>query len=661
MDNLSKFHRLRTFAAKATMVTRRAIQHFSTADAVETQMANLPRIDTASDLAGAVVMVTGASQGVGLVLCRALSKAGARVVMVGRRQDALDQAAKSVTGATALAGDVSDPKDATALVSKAEQQVGPIDILVNNAGVGGPWGMPFWQADPGEFAQAIDINLTGAFLMARACAQQATQAGRRLRILNVSSISTGMNGKGFGGYNASKTGLESLTRAMAADGDAAGITTVTVALHSVQTERKKAHDWASHALMPPAEVVIPAFMHAATAPAADVSGRVIASWRFLQDAPAESRLAGPAATLRAIAYPPFQHKGEPTARDPLRFSINDRAENPYPPSPKVAEAITTALHSAPLTHYPEERHSQLTGALAAYHDLPADAFALGPGSWEVLARLVPLFAKHGEEVVSHDPGWFGFNLVCQRAGVVQSRGRFMLGENSGQPSHNLPALLERITPQTRLVYLIHPSNPEGTPIEQSEMDAFLDALPPNLPVIVDEAYIDYADRDDLFDTVKAVQSRNQTIIGLRTFSKFYGLAGARVGYAYARPDIAQLIRNTENIFSLSSLSEAAATAAIQDRAHADQIRAKFSTERKRLFDGLSARGLAPLPSQAPYVLARRPEGIDTMLQQMEDRGTYIARYAFHDDTYMMFPVGAPDTTDLIFEIMDQNGLSGCAA
>lgn len=651
---VSKLHRIKTFAAKATMVARRVRSHFSTPDAVEQQMAKLPLIQSAEELAGKCVLITGASQGVGLVLARAFADKGARVALIGRRLQPLEEAAKTITAAQAFAGDVSRLGTADRLVADVTAAFGPVDILINNAGVGGPWGKPFWQVDEGAFAETVEINLNGAFQMGRAVAAAAVAASRPCRIINVTSVATEMSFPGIAAYSGSKAGLEDLTRAMASDAAGGGVVAVTVSLHSVQTERKAEHDWASNALLPPTEVVVPAFLHAATAPAAQVQGRAIAAWRFADDAVAEARLAGPNAAIQPIAYPPFMHRGAVVARDPLRFSINDRAENPYGPSDLVAAAVQSALTTAPLSHYPEEQHETLTAALAAHHGLGDDSFAIGNGSWEVLARIVPLFAKPGEEVLSHSPGWFGFNMVCARAGVAQVTSPFTLTGPDG-PSHNLPAMLERITPRTRLVYLIHPSNPEGVPLKQAEMEDFLRLIPDHLPVIVDEAYIDYATGEGLFDTVAALRNTGKSIIGLRTFSKFHALAGARVGYAYAAPELAGLIRRAEHIFAVSSLSEAAAVAALKDTARNLRMRELFSHERARVFDGLAARGLDPLPSQAPYVLAKRPKGIDAAMDALEDQGIYIARYAFHNDEYMMFPVGLPTTTDAVFKALDRDG------
>lgn len=648
---------MKTFAAKATLALRRTRDHFSKPDPIEKLLSNLPSVASAAVLKDRVVLISGAGQGVGRVLARAFAAQGARVVLVGRRAEPLHAVRTEIEAEGGLAqdvtGDVADPAAIARLLDVAEARFGPVEILINNAGVGGPWGVPFWQADETETAQTFDINLTGVLRMARAAAARAVAAGRPLRIVNVTSIATELPMPCITAYTTSKSGVESLTRAMAMDAGQSGIVVTAVSLNSVQTERKAAHDWASNALLPPAETAVPAFLHAATAPAAEVQGRIIAAWRFAATPFAETVLAGPGAGLAPIAYPPFIHRGEQVARDPVRFSIHDRAENPHGPSPRVAEAIAAEMARLPLAYYPEERHDRLVAALAGHHGLPADSFALGPGSWEVLSRILRLFVKPGEEVVSNAPGWFGFNMVAQRAGVRLSMAPFDLGGAGRLPHHNLEGLARRITPMTRLVYLIHPSNPEGVPLRQAEMAAFLDQIPTHLPVIVDEAYIEYADSGaDLFDTLAEVRRGRRLVIGLRTFSKFYALAGLRVGYAYARPDLAALIRNAEHIFSLSSLSEAAALAALADHDHARRVHAALSAERQRVIAALEGRGLDPLPSAAPFVLARRPERILDAYARLEDEGIYLARYSFHGDRYMMVPVSLPHVTDRIVAALE---------
>jgi len=651
--DLPSARRIRTFAAKATLALRRTRAHFARPDAMERLMANLPRVAGEASLKESVVVITGAGQGVGRVLALALAERGARLCLVGRQAATLNGVLAEIAAlqgqAMVQTGDVGRAEDAARVIDAVGRDLGPVDILINNAGIGGPWGMPFWEAPADELAATFDINLTGRLLMARAAAASAVSAGRPLRIINVSSIATDTPMPGITAYTTSKSGVEALTRAMAVDGMASGVTVVTVSLHSVQTERRAAHDWASNALLPPADVVVPAFLHAATAPAAEVTGRTIAAWRFAEAPAAEALLAGPAAAQKPIACPPFIHRGQQVERDPRRFSINDRAENPWGPSPRVAEAITAEMARLPLSHYPEERHDRLIAALATHLALPADCITPGPGSWELLSRILRLFVKPGEEVVSNAPGWFGFNLVAQRAGVRLSMAPFHVTDEGEGSHHDLQALARRITPMTRMVYLIHPANPEGVALGQAEMDAFLAALPPRLPVIVDEAYLEYAEGPGLFDTGAAVRRGDRLIIGLRTFSKFYALAGARVGYAYGPAEVIALIRNAEHIFSIATLSEAAAVATLADRDHAAAVHAAFVAERARVTAALRDMGLGPLPSHAPFIMCRRPDRVERAYDRLEDDGIYLARYAFHGDRYMMVPVARPETNARILD------------
>lgn len=647
--------KLRTFAAKATLALRKTREHFSRPDAIDQLMASLPVVATETSLRESVVLITGAGQGVGRVLALALSERGAKVCLMGRQAETLNSVLSEIPAANGKAivqtGDIARSDDIARVLDQIEQQLGPLTHLVNNAGVGGPWGMPFWEAPEEDFVTALDINLTGSFRMARAAAARAVAAGRGIRIVNVTSIATEMPMSGIAAYTTSKSGVEALTSAMAQDGAGKGVVAVAVSLNSVQTERKAAHDWASNALLPPAETVVPAFLHALTAPADQVQGRCIAAWRFAAAPFAETLLAGPAAAIKPIAYPPFLHKGQQVDRDPVRFRINDRAENPWGPSPHVAETIAEEMARLPLSYYPEERHDRLIDALSAHHGLAPGCFAVGPGSWELLSRLVRLFAKPGEEIVSNAPGWFGFNLVAQRAGVRLSMAPFHIAEAGLGSHHNLAGLAARVTPMTRLVYLIHPANPEGVPLRQAEMDDFLAALPRGLPVIVDEAYLEYAEGPDLFDTRAAVARGDRLVIGLRTFSKFYALAGARVGYAYARPDLIALVRNAEHIFGIASLSEAAAVAALSDTAHITTVRTAFLAERARMTKALQGLGLAPLPSQAPFVLCLRPDRMDHAHDKLEAEGIYLARYSFHADRYMMVPVARAETNDRILSVL----------
>jgi histidinol-phosphate aminotransferase len=410
----------------------------------------------------------------------------------------------------------------------------------------------------------------------------------------------------------------------------------------VRTEAKAARRWDEAELLPPAECLVPAFEHAVLAPAHMVHGRIISTLRFLENSYAESVLASPASSARRIAYDPMRHRGVVVDRDPTAFTLMDRAENRYGPSPKAKAALAQALTPAYLTYYPDQDYNKLKQALAAELGLKAESFVIGNGSWELIARLVQEFVKPGEEVVSNNPGWFGFNLLCNRRNVALKRVPFHLTPGNELPHHNLEGILNAIGPQTRLIYLISPSNPEGITLKHEEFANFLAKVPRDLPVIVDEAYAEYASDPDMLNTPQMVATTDRTLVGLRTFSKFYGLAGMRIGYAFAKPEFAELLQRPGQIFNVSGLSEAAAVASLTDADHRAAVYRQATQERQRLFGALTELGIRHIPSQTPYVLVERIAPLPKLIERFEEAGIYIPNFEFYDGEFIMLPIGTTD-------------------
>lgn len=638
-------HRSRRIAARSIGLGRRVLAELRQRSEIEVLMDSLPVVQTAETLKGKVVIITGSTQGIGLAVARAFAAKGARLVINGRREEAVATAVErlkkegaDVTGVTA---DAATPEGAARLVAAATDAFGTLDILVNNAAVPGAF-MPAWKVPVDDLQETIRINLTGPALCAAAAARWFVENGKPGRVVNVSTIATEGSYRNMASYSATKAGLEALTRAMAADLPAADVVVTAIILPSVQTERKFANDWASTELLPPAESLVPAFEHAATGPANLLHGRVFSAARFISEPEAEAALAGIASVRKQILYPEIVIDGEKVERDPCKLTLLDRAENQYGTSKKVLDVVRESLVSHSPAYYPDERFSSLKQALAEEYSLEPENFALGPGSWELIDRIVRLFAKPGEEVVSSGPGWFGFNFVCQRHGVAQRLVEFDRGMSGNTPSHNLADVRRAITPSTRLVYLISPSNPEGVVLHHREVQEFLNDLPPELPVMIDEAYAEYADDPDIVDVAALVRDGSRSVIGLRTFSKFYGLAGLRVGHAYARPGLAELIRRQEHIFTVSHLGAVAAEAALADKEHRRTVVEAAREAREQMHRGLSEIGINHILSQAPYIMADALKDHEAMVDELARNGIVVARYRFHGDKKVMLPVGTQE-------------------
>lgn len=274
-------------------------------------------------------------------------------------------------------------------------------------------------------------------------------------------------------------------------------------------------------------------------------------------------------------------------------------ENSHGPSPAAREAVLDCLHA--LNRYPDPSGGDLKRALAAHHGVGADQIALGNGSHELLMMLAQVFAGPGSDVLASRYGFAVYALAAQAAGANLVLAPAHLPGEAMPYGHDLAALAAAVGPRTRLVYLANPNNPTGTWFSTAALGRFLQALPATVLVVVDEAYLEYADAPGLESALR-LQSAHPNLIVTRTFSKAYGLAGLRVGYLVAAPGLVAVMERVRESFNVNGPGLAACEAALADRAHLDWVRRQNADQRQALADALRARELTVSPSQTNFLL-----------------------------------------------------------
>lgn len=598
----------------------------------------------AAGLAGSRVVVTGGNRGIGLVVARALAAEGCRVAILSRSATAGEAAARAIGGgAIAVSADLTRADQVERAFAEIAQRLGGIDILVNNAGITEAGNPTILDLTDSDFMAVLDVNLVGAFRAARAALRIMLPQGHG-RIINVSSGVVERTQPGSCAYAVSKHGLEGLTAELAAETAASGIIATTLRLGSVRTdmtERKLGALKAS--LLPDPDSLVPAFLRVAGAPAGLVSGRSLSAWRLLADPEAELNAATPIAQVPAFTYPVYVHNGRTVARTDTDFTIYDRAENHYGAAPEVMAALaaTTTPHLAAV--YPDETHGALRAALAARMRLDPACFAIGNGSWEILDRLLEMLTRPGDKVVSAKPGWFGFNMLVAKRALDATT--VPLRRSGAGFEYDLDAVAAAVSPATRLIYLISPSNPEGVVLKKPAFARFLAMVPDSIPILLDEAYAEYVDDPEAVIARDLIETETRPILGLRTFSKFYALAGARVGYAYGRPEHVEWLKRGERIFSTSRLSEVAATAALGATAHQQHIFDTTTAERRRMAGALRGLGLDVVPSQAPFMLVELPDTLTRVVEAFAQEGIYLGEKAFYKQRYFLLSISTPAEND----------------
>ena len=274
-------------------------------------------------------------------------------------------------------------------------------------------------------------------------------------------------------------------------------------------------------------------------------------------------------------------------------------ENSHGPSPKTRQAILDAL--ADIYRYPDPLGGDLKRALAVKHGIDASQILLGNGSHELLMQFGQVFAGPGTDVVASRYGFAVYALAAQAAGATLRLAEPHSRDADMPRGHDPEALLAAITPQTRLLFFANPNNPTGTWFPTADLVRLLERVPEHVLVVVDEAYIEFVDAPGL-ESALPLLGRFPNLIVARTFSKAYGLAGLRVGYAVAHPDVIALMERVRESFNVNSLGLAAAEAALADTEHLAWVVARNAEERAWTRANLEARGRFVHPSQTNFLL-----------------------------------------------------------
>jgi histidinol-phosphate aminotransferase len=319
-------------------------------------------------------------------------------------------------------------------------------------------------------------------------------------------------------------------------------------------------------------------------------------------------------------------------------------ENPLGPSPKALEAVRLALGG--MHRYPDGSAYYLRHALAERLGLSPDEVVVGNGSNDLLVLLSQALLGPGDEAVVANPAFVVYKLAVQAVG-----GR-VVEVPLVELTHDLPAMAEAVTERTKLLFVANPNNPTGTMVTAKEVDELLRVLPETVVVVMDEAYVEYIERDDFPDCLAAVRAGKNLIV-CRTFSKIYGLAGIRVGYAAGPTPIVAAINQVRPPFNVNRLAQEAAMAALDDHGHVQASREVNRVGMAQLAAGLEARAVKYVQSVANFLLVEVGEG-RAAYQALLPKGVIVRPMGGYGlDAYVRVTVGTKEENDRFLEALDK--------
>jgi histidinol-phosphate aminotransferase len=307
------------------------------------------------------------------------------------------------------------------------------------------------------------------------------------------------------------------------------------------------------------------------------------------------------------AYKPAKLIAGPAA-ELIKLSSN---ENPLGPSPRAISAMQAAIGQA--HRYPDSASVALRRALGERAGLGMEHVTCSNGSDELILLLCLAFLEPGDEAVMADGTFISYLLRTLELGGRPVRVPLK------DYAHDLPAMAAAVTPRTRLLFVCNPNNPTGTTSGADEVRALLDAVPDDVLVVMDEAYVEFATRPDYPDLLPELRDGRKNLLLLRTFAKIHGLAGLRLGYAYGDPELIAYLERARPTFNVNLMAQAAGLAALGDEEHVARSRAHADASRACLAAELRAMGLEPIPSETNFVAV--PVGDDGAVSDaLRERG-----------------------------------------
>ena len=268
-------------------------------------------------------------------------------------------------------------------------------------------------------------------------------------------------------------------------------------------------------------------------------------------------------------------------------------ENPFGPSPKAIIAMKKCLSG--VNRYPDAQGFYLKRRLAKYFGLSAENFVLGNGSDELIDVVIKTFVEADENIITADTAFLEYEIIAQvnDRRIKKAPLRYF--------KYDLGAILKLVDKKTKLIFIANPNNPTGTYVTKYEVTDFLNALPAQVVVVFDEAYDTFIDVDDYPQSLSYLRRKKKVII-LKTFSKGYGLAGLRLGYAISQPELATYMERVRLPFNVNIMAQTAGLAALDDKGFFKKTRQLILDGKKFIYQELSKMGLSYVPSVANFVL-----------------------------------------------------------
>ena len=611
------------------------------------------------------ILITGSTRGLGYEIAKEVNKHKPILIITGKTKSNVDKAVKNLKRTNnevfGFTVDLSKKKGAEKLFNLVYDKVGVIDILINNAFTSK--GSRFLiNKNQDDWTQEFNVNMNSAVVLSQKFAYKMKVYKVKGRIINISSYISKSNTtlSNSGSEILFKNMLEKFTNMLAEElyNEKIAVTTIRVddflntsfknfLTDTIQQSKSLSNAFGKYMGQDP-KTIIPLVNYTLTAPFHEISGKVISSKAFSENSKLSKIVPSHNLKLNKDIYKQINYTK--TIKRNEKGKTYLMKQNPYNNSPRINKEMKKKEKHFSTFNTIGKYDSILDEVIAKKLKVSKENIVFFENEYNCIKKIIELFVPKYQEIVSIFPSFEILQLVSYE-NKIEIKYAIMNIKKKKFFVPDYDRLLDLITTKTKLIYLSSPNIVSGQNIDDNDdFKAFIKAIPDNIPVIIDQRFIEFCSelsKDDL-NPIKYLKKEN--IIILRTFNNFYSIENLELTYIITNKELADLIRTSQVINPLNKFNEELALKVYND-SYYDKIRSKIKQERERVFKILDENKIKYLNSDANFFLISTNETRDIVQNELESRGIILYfSYDGHDE-YWTLPIGKKETNDIVLDVI----------
>ena len=625
------------------------------------------KIDDAK-LNGKVILITGSTRGLGLEIASSLSHYKCKLVINGRDKSKIDIIVKKLhkfnIDIIGIKGDVSKEKNVDNLIKKSVEKFGKIDVVINCAGIM-KGKRDLTSKNINDWRDEFKVNVDGVFICSQKVIQYMKENGIKGRIINISSQSSKLKDTNTrsGSQILSKNMIEKMSDIMADENYRLRIAITTIRIdenlsggskdflpfeipESMNFIGKNLDSMLSFFTSKPSKI-IPVFLYAIKAPFHEVSGKLISTSTYLENPELTKVVPAYQIALDKNLYSKLRlNKRMNYKKNPdIKLLVK---QNPYGHSPKVEKMVKKAQFSFNKYNSPVTHQLDLDEYIAKNLNIRKNNITFFRNEYDAIKKVVELFVTNYGEAIALYPCWSYFFIICNEKKITMKQ--TVLKEKdkkSLQPDFYIA--FRYITSKTKLIYLSSPNCTTGQSINIKEFEKFLDKIPNNIIILIDQRFIEFSQNKQALNPLKYL---DRNIIILRSFNNFYGLENLELAYIIANKHISGILYRSQMLInSIDQFTEDMALTVMKDKKHNEKIINYIKNEKFRICKILKERNVKYFPSETNFLLIETNKNLAEIKKEMEKNEIILYESDDQYNNYWTLPIMDKETNNQVLRII----------